>query len=60
VPDGERLVPLLRGSLHNQEEITEALGAQVRKAVELLVAAIGRADVRERELGGTGLENVSP
>ncbi|GGM27856.1 Eco57I restriction-modification methylase domain-containing protein [Dactylosporangium sucinum] len=58
VPDAERLVPLLRDSLDNQEEITEALGVQVRKAVELLVAAIGRADVRERELGGSGLENV--
>jgi hypothetical protein len=55
VPDGERLVPLLRDSLGSQEEITEALGVQVRRAVELLVAAIGRADVRERELGGRGL-----
>ncbi|MFI7280141.1 Eco57I restriction-modification methylase domain-containing protein [Micromonospora chersina] len=55
VPDGERLVPLLRDSLGSQEEITEALGVQVRRAVELLVAAIGRIDVRERELGGRGL-----
>ncbi|MEU4772692.1 type IIL restriction-modification enzyme MmeI [Micromonospora sp. NPDC023644] len=55
VPDGERLVPLLRDSLGSQEEITEALGVQVRQAVELLVAAIGRIDVRERETGGRGL-----
>src|SRR5690606_18351634 len=33
-------------------------GVQVRKAVELLVAAIGRADVRERERGGRGLQDV--
>ncbi|GHJ54486.1 hypothetical protein Nm8I071_37930 [Nonomuraea sp. TT08I-71] len=58
VPDGERLVPLLRDSLSSQEEITEALGVQVRRAVELLVAAIGRIDVRERELGGRGLADV--
>ncbi|MEV4621205.1 type IIL restriction-modification enzyme MmeI [Asanoa sp. NPDC049573] len=58
VPDAERLVPLLRDSLGSQEEITEALGVQVRRAVELLVAAIGRIDVRERELGARGLAEV--
>ncbi|MFI7207748.1 Eco57I restriction-modification methylase domain-containing protein [Micromonospora aurantiaca (nom. illeg.)] len=58
VPDAERLVPLLRDSLGSQEEITEALGVQVRRAVELLVAAIGRIDVRERESGGRGLADV--
>jgi hypothetical protein len=58
VPEPERLVPLLRASLDSQEEITEALGVQVRKAVELLVAAIGRADVRDRELGGPGVQHV--
>ncbi|RAO24679.1 hypothetical protein MED15_00437 [Micromonospora noduli] len=58
VPDAERLVPLLRASLGSQEEITEALGVQVRQAVELLVAAMGRADVRDRELGGRGLQDV--
>ncbi|WP_199716834.1 hypothetical protein [Micromonospora musae] len=58
VSEGERLVPLLRDSLGSQEEITEALGVQVRQAVELLVAAIGRIDVRERELGGRGLADV--
>ncbi|GEL18374.1 Eco57I restriction-modification methylase domain-containing protein [Pseudonocardia asaccharolytica] len=59
VPEAERLVPLLRASLDSQEDITEALGVQVRQAVELLVAAIGRADVRERQAGGPGLEQVS-
>ncbi|ROT31686.1 DNA methyltransferase [Micromonospora sp. HM5-17] len=58
VPEAERLVPLLRASRDRQEEITEALGVQVRKAVELLVAAFGRADVRDRERGGTGLQEV--
>ncbi|RSM46226.1 hypothetical protein DMB66_49975, partial [Actinoplanes sp. ATCC 53533] len=58
VPDDEKLVPLLRRSLDNQEEITEALGVQVRQAVELLVAAFGRIDVRDRELGGRGLQDV--
>ncbi|MEV6632202.1 type IIL restriction-modification enzyme MmeI [Actinoplanes sp. NPDC051470] len=58
VPDDEKLVPLLRRSLDNQEEITEALGVQVRQAVELLVAAFGRIDVRDRALGGRGLQDV--
>jgi methylase of polypeptide subunit release factors len=31
---------------------------QVRQAVELLVGAFGRIDVRERELGGRGLRDV--
>lgn len=58
VADAERLVPLLRASLDNQEEITEALGVSVRRAVELLVAALGRIDVRDREAGGRGLADV--
>lgn len=59
VPEEERLPALLTASEAAQEDITEALGVQVRQAVELLVAAIGRADVRERENGGAGLEQVS-
>ncbi|MER7207478.1 DNA methyltransferase [Streptosporangium sp. NPDC000239] len=47
VPEGERLPALLAASLDSQEEITEALGVQVRQAVELLVTAIGRAGVRD-------------
>ena len=58
VPDEERLVPLLRNSLDNQEEITEALGVRVRQAVELLVGAFGRIDVDDRRLGGRGLRDV--
>lgn len=43
VPAERRLPALLRESLNNQEEITDRLGVQVRQAVELLVAAFGRA-----------------
>jgi hypothetical protein len=59
VPDDETLVPLLRKSLENQEEVTEALGVQVRRAVELLVDAIGRFDTRVREAGGEGLGDLA-
>jgi hypothetical protein len=45
VPVEHRLPALLRESLKHQEDITEALGVQVRQAVELLVAALARADV---------------
>ncbi|TVT30039.1 hypothetical protein FNH05_29660, partial [Amycolatopsis rhizosphaerae] len=59
VPEEERLVALLAKSKDNQEDVTEALGVQVRQAVELLVGAIGRADVRDRELGGRGLGDAT-
>lgn len=52
VPDNELLPALLHESLGSQEEITEALGIQVREAVELLVTAMGRA-------GHEDLENIS-
>jgi hypothetical protein len=58
VPDEERLVALLRDSLDSQEEVTEALGVQVRQAVELLVAAIGRADTDLRRRGEKDLGDV--
>ncbi|MGH4026244.1 MAG: Eco57I restriction-modification methylase domain-containing protein [Pseudonocardiaceae bacterium] len=58
VPDEEQFGALLNKSKDSQEEITEALGVQVRQAVELLVAAIGRADTRQRESGEPGLQNV--
>ncbi|TKK87527.1 hypothetical protein FDA94_17010 [Herbidospora galbida] len=57
-PDDETLVALLKSSKDNQEDITEALGVQVRQAVELLVAAIGRAGIRDREAGGPGIDDV--
>ncbi|WP_328477465.1 BREX-1 system adenine-specific DNA-methyltransferase PglX [Streptomyces sp. NBC_00377] len=53
--DAETLVGLLRASLAAGEDVTEALGVQVRQAVELLVDAIGRADVRAVEHGAPGL-----
>ncbi|MFE5401570.1 Eco57I restriction-modification methylase domain-containing protein [Streptomyces sp. NPDC056580] len=51
----ETLVGLLKESLAAGEDVTEALGIQVRQAVELLVDAIGRADVRAMEDGAPGL-----
>ena len=51
VDDSERLPALLDESLKLQDEVTEALGEQVRRAVEVLVQALDRADVdRNREL----------
>jgi hypothetical protein len=58
VPDDEKLVALLESSKSTQEDLTEALGVQVRQAVELLVAAIGRADTFQRQRGGFGLAHV--
>ncbi|MER5758505.1 hypothetical protein [Streptomyces sp. NPDC002082] len=51
----ETLVGLLKKSLDAGDEVTDALGVQVRQAVELLVDAIGRADVRAMEKGAPGL-----
>jgi hypothetical protein len=59
VPDDETLPALLKASLENQEDITEALGVQVRQAVELLVAAIGRAHTADVAQGGRGIDDVS-
>ena len=44
VPEDHRLPALLRQSLKHQEDITEALGMQVRQAVEMLVAAFSRSE----------------
>ncbi|MFI7445797.1 Eco57I restriction-modification methylase domain-containing protein [Nonomuraea indica] len=61
VTDDETLPALLAASKDNQEVITERLGSQVRQAVELLVAAIGRADAADRDRGGPGLgRDVTP
>ena len=51
----ETLVALLNRALQSQEELTENLSTQVRKAVEMLVEAIGRAD---RESDGRLLTGV--
>ncbi|TDE36417.1 DNA methyltransferase [Actinomadura sp. 6K520] len=58
VPDGETLPDLLEASKDSQEEITEALGVQVRRAVELLVAAIGRAHTSDIARGGIGIGDI--
>ncbi|SDP89625.1 hypothetical protein SAMN04487905_11240 [Actinopolyspora xinjiangensis] len=58
VPEGERLPELLKASEDSQEEITEALGVQVREAVELLVAAFGRASTEQRRRGESELDSV--
>ena len=59
VPEQGRLPALLRESLNNQEEITDRLGVQVRQAVELLVAAFGRADAYARDRGQPGLAPIT-
>jgi hypothetical protein len=59
VPAAETLPALLDESLKNQEEVTDALGVQVRRAVEQLVDAVGRHDLRTREAGGRGLDEVA-
>ncbi|MCQ8831724.1 Eco57I restriction-modification methylase domain-containing protein [Streptomyces malaysiensis] len=51
----ETLVGLMKESLAAGDEVTDALGVQVRQAVELLVDAIGRADARLMEHGAPGL-----
>ena len=52
-----QLPTLFDESLKHQDEVTDALGEQVRRAVEVLVQALDRADVdRNREL----LEGVDP
>ncbi len=48
VPDDETLSALLDKSQEYGEEITEALGVQVRRAVELLIGAIGQAEGETR------------
>lgn len=57
VDRSEQLPALLDKSLEHQNEVTDALGEQVRRAVEVLIQALERADVdRKREL----LEGIEP
>src|SRR5262249_20823517 len=50
-PENESLDALLARSLEHQNEVTDTLGEQVRRAVEVLVQALDRADLdRNREL----------
>jgi hypothetical protein len=44
VPEAQTLEALLTESSENQQEVTDQLGYQVRKAVEVLVEALDRAD----------------
>lgn len=56
-PEEETLDFLLEKSLEYQEEITDTLGEQVRRAVEVLIQCLDKADAdRNREL----LRDVSP
>lgn len=56
-PAEEQLPKLFEQSTFHQDEVTEALGEQVRRAVEVLVQALDRADQdRNREL----LADVEP
>lgn len=53
----EQLPALLDRSLKYQDEVTDALGEQVRRAVEVLIQALDKADIdRDRQL----LEGVPP
>lgn len=55
--DESKLPALYERSLKHQDDVTEALGEQVRRAVEVLVQALDRADQdRNREL----LRDVDP
>lgn len=56
VATGDRLPSLLARSAEAQEEVTVALGGQVRAAVEMLV---DRLDDLDRQAGGTLLAGVS-
>ncbi len=56
VPDDETLEAMLTKSASNQQEVTDQLGYQVRRAVEMLVQSLDRIDKdRSRKL----LRNVS-
>ncbi|MFZ0495848.1 MAG: hypothetical protein WBD78_11580 [Methylocella sp.] len=56
-PEAERLPVLFERSLKHQDDVTDALGEQVRRAVEVLVQSLDRADQdRNRDL----LHDVDP
>lgn len=57
VADADTPEALLAESVGSQAEVTNTLGRQVRRAVELLVNAISRAD---RDRGGALLAGVGP
>ena len=55
MPEEETLERLLAQSAQDQQEVTDQLGYQVRRAVEVLVSSIDKAN---RESGGTLLKGV--
>ena len=56
-PDDETLPSMLDESIQHQEEVTDALGEQVRRAVEVLIQALDKED---RERSRTLLQGVEP
>jgi len=56
-PSEETLDQLLERSIAFQEEVTDTLGDQVRRAVEVLIQALGRAD---QDRNGELLKDVRP
>lgn len=59
VPEAETLEALLDKSANDQQEVTDQLGYQVRKAVEVLIQAIDKADQEHgRKLLGDVNEKV--
>lgn len=56
-PEEDTLSKLLERSLEFQEEITTTLGEQVRRAVEVLIQSLGRAD---QDRNGELLKDVKP
>lgn len=56
-PYDETLPSMLDESLQHQEEVTDALGEQVRRAVEVLIQALDKED---RERSRTLLQGVEP
>ncbi|MDI3652379.1 hypothetical protein RDJ20_12765 [Pseudomonas aeruginosa] len=56
-PDEESLSTMLDESLQHQEEVTDALGEQVRRAVEVLIQALDKED---RERSRVLLQGVEP
>lgn len=56
-PGDETLPSMLDESLQHQEEVTDALGEQVRRAVEVLIQALDKED---RECSRTLLQGVEP
>ncbi len=58
-PSADTLPALLRESVERQAEVTDALGLQLRRAVELLVDAIGRYDLNSRAMNRPGLNGIT-